>query len=347
MTVGEIKLRRLTNQYLLSPGERLEVAQNLCGIQAQFFSNAIHSLKIRCLSFDKKTVGEDLVKNWTLRGTMHVFAQADLPLFLDEKHYRSNQWEDANFWNQRKDWALTPERQQYLSAVILETLTEGSRSREELKELCRAEGMTDAEEASLFHPWGGGIRQLCERGFLHYAAQEEKIFCLSPEIPPIPEEKKKVELARRYFENFGPATIHDAMYFFKATAAEVKRWLSLLPVNICHWQGSTYFYIENGKRYDGNIPECLFLAGFDQLMLGYEKKESLFLRPEDMRSVFNLAGIVLPSVLLDGEVAGKWKMKNGALTVMPFRPLSNEKASAVKDKAEILWPDLKKIKFEE
>lgn len=59
-------------------------------------------------------------------------------------------------------------------------------------------------------------------------------------------------------------------------------------------------------------PRCLFLAGFDQLMLGYEKKESLYLAPENLRAIFNLAGIVMPPVMLDGRVVGKWKRRTAS-----------------------------------
>lgn len=347
MTAEEIKLRQLTNQSLIMQSDKITVARSLCGIQAQFFPNVLHSLKIRCRDFRKETSGEGLVKNWTLRGTVHAFAQDDLPLFLDEQNYRSNRWEAPNYWNQRKDWAMTSQRQRDLSSVILQALAEGEKSREELKSLCREQGMTDAEEASMFHPWGGGIRQLCERGFLHYKVQEQKVFCLSPEAIPLLREESDLELARRYFASFGPATVHDAMYFFRTTASQVKKWLSQLPVSSFEWDGRSYFFIENGMAYEENIPSCIFLAGFDQLMLGYEKKESLYLRSEDMRSVFNLAGIVMPSLLLNGEIAGKWKAKNGTLTIYPFRHLSQAHIAVVKDKAETLWPDIQKIKIEE
>lgn len=98
----------------------------------------------------------------------------------------------------------------------------------------------------------------------------------------------------------GPSAIHDAMYYFHATAAQVKDWLSRLPVSTAECEGKTYYYIDNNQAYDQGIPKCLFLAGFDQLLLAHEKKESLFLSQENMRAIFNLAGIVMPALLIDG-----------------------------------------------
>lgn len=348
MTIEEIKLRRLTNQYLVTPADKMTVVRDLCGIQSQFFPNVLQALKIRCADCCEEAIGEGLVKNWTLRGTVHVFAEADIPVFLHCRNgldYRRNQWDTPSFWNQRTDWALTPQRQQFFSDVILQELEAGPLTRDALKQRCREQGMTAAEEGSMFHPWGGGIRQLCERGFLHYAAQEEKCFCLTPVFTPIPEETAKLELARRYFENFGPATIHDAMYFFKTSASQVKLWLTQLPVTACQADGKTYYYIENGKTYGAECPECLYLAGFDQLMLGYEKKESLYLNPEHLRQIFNLAGIVMPPLLLNGEVAGTWKRKNGILTVQPFRHLSDREIAILKTGAERLWDTIKKVEI--
>lgn len=346
MTAEELKIRQLTNQYLITPAEKRTVVRDLCGIQSQFMGNAMHSLKIRCTDYAEETVQDDLVKNWTIRGTVHVFAEEDLPLFLhcgNGRDYRRNEWSGYTFWNQRDCWALTPERQKYLSEVILSALEKEPRTREELKQICRERGMTSPEESSMFDQWGGGIRELCERGFLNYVVQEKKAFCLSPEFTPIPEEAANLEIARRYFTNFGPATIHDAMYFFHASAGQVKSWLSQLPVTACQCDGKTYYYIENGKRYDKEIPRCLFLAGFDQLMLGYEKKESLYLNQENIRAIFSLAGIVMPPLMLDGMVAGKWKMKNKMLTIDAFRTLSPQETTLIRQKAGELWGDIRKI----
>ena len=348
MTLEEIKLRRLANQYLITHTDKLTVVRDLCGIQAQFMVNAMHSLQIRCSDFDQATVGDGLVKNWSIRGTVHVFAQSDLPLFLhcdDGRSYRNNEWNGASFWNQREKWALTPERQSYLSNVILDALADQVLTRDELKLLCRQNGMTPQEEDCMFDQWGGGIRELCERGFLNYVVQEKKAFCLSPEFVPLPEEEAKLELARRYFTNFGPATIHDAMYFFHVSASQVKKWLSVLPVETCECGGRIYYYIENGKDYDRDIPACLFLSGFDQLMLGYEKKESLFLKPENVRAIFNLAGIVMSPLMLHGNAVGKWKRQKKTLSVELFDAVSQTDISIIRNKAESLWDDIVKIEW--
>lgn len=351
MTLEELKIRQLTNQYLLAPADKLTVMRDLCGVQAQFMTNALHSLKIRTNDYNEQTVADELVKNWSVRGTVHVFAESDLPLFIrcnNGADYRKNEWQGYSYMkNQRPCWALTPERQKYLADIIISAVAERAYTRDELKELCRANGMTKIEEDCMFESWGGGIRELCVRGFMNYTVQEKKQYIASPEFSPIPEEEAKFEIARRYFTNIAPATIHDAMYYTGAKQAEVKNWLQHLPVESFDFGGRTYYYIPNGKTYDGDIPHCIFLAGFDQLMLGYQKKESIYLKPEYLRGVFNLAGIVMPPLLLDGDVAGIWKNKNGKLEIKCFRSLSQAEKSHIEQAADKLWGDIKEVRYVE
>lgn len=350
MTTEELKIRQLANQHLLTPTDKLTVLHDLCGVQAQFMANAIHSLKIRSDNGQADTFKDGLVKNWTVRGTVHVFAEDDLPLFMhcnNGQDYLRNDWHGKSFWNQRAAWALTPERQAYFVDVILAALQGTELTREELKTICRKKGMTEPEENSMFDPWGGGIREMCERGFLNYVVQEKKAFCLAPVFTPIPEQEAKLEMARRYFIYMGPSTVHDAMYYFHTTATQVKEWLSKLPVSTVDCAGKTYYYIDSGQTYGQEMPKCLFLAGFDQLLLAHEKKESLFLHPEHMREIFSLAGIVMPAVLMDGEVVGRWKKKNKKLSVTMFSTATQREKNIITDAVGALWDDIVSITFDE
>lgn len=152
MTVDEIKARQLAAEYLTRPGEMIDVAAGLCGIQAQFLPQALHGLAIRSTDFSPALAQARLVKNWTLRGTLHIFPEEDQALYLDPDLYRSHDWTIPDFWNSRPDWSLSPQRQELFTQVILNALSGGPQTREQLKDLCRTQGMTPAEEGSLFHP---------------------------------------------------------------------------------------------------------------------------------------------------------------------------------------------------
>ena len=333
MSLDEMKIRRLAGQHLLVPADTKTVVKNLCGLQAQFLGHALHGLSIRTDNVNT----DGLVKSWINRGTMHLFSIDDLPLFLHEGRTHFLRPVDTL----QSDSFINADRKAYFADVILGAVSQGIDEREALKTVCEKAGMCDSESKSLFDPWGGLIRALCETGRLCHKVQEKKAYQLCPEFEPLEEETARLELARRYFTHFGPATIKDAAYFFGTTQTQVKAWLQKLPVTEANRDNKAYFYIDNGVP-SGGLPDCLFLAGFDQLMLGYEKTESLFLPKEHMRDIFNLAGIVRPAILIDGNVAGWWNMKNRKLTLTMF---GNYDADRIIESANRHWTDIKKIEF--
>lgn len=330
MEKEELMLRQLTNQHLIRPTDGRKAAGDLCGLQAQYMSNAFHSLRLRSGSDS----GQGLVKSWTIRGTMHVFPERDLPLFLHKG--RSHYLRPCD--TMEDDERIGKERKRRFAQLVLDSVAEGTGEREALKRRCFAAGMTEGEAESLFNPWGGMLRALCEEGKLCYKAQEKKEFMLCPPFEPMEEKEARLALARRYFTFYAPATIRDAAYFFGTTQTQVKAWLSELPVSQTQSGGKTYFYIETGREYrQEEIPDCFFLAGFDPLMLGYLKTESLYLPAEYLRGIFSLSGIVMPPLLLRGRVAGRWKRSGKRLLVTAFTPLSQEDRKAAADAAEQLW----------
>lgn len=333
MTLEEIKLRRLAGQYLLAAADTQTVVKDLCGVQAQFLSHALHGLSIRC----NEVSTEGLVKSWTNRGTMHLFSVDDLPLFLHEGRTHFLRPVDTL----ESDAYISTDRKAYFADLIVDAVSKGIDEREALRIVCEKAGMTEREGQSLFDPWGGTIRALCEAGRLCHKVQEKKAYQLCPAYEPMAEEPARLELARRYFTHFGPATVKDAAYFFGTTQTKVKSWLKQLPVTETSLDGKSYFYIDNGLPA-GEPQNCLFLAGFDQLMLGYEKTESLFLPREHMRDIFNLTGIVRPAILVNGTVVGWWNLKNRKLKITLFSPADQ---NLIEYTATELWSNLKQIEY--
>ena len=341
MNVDELKALRLSHQHLLTPVDSLTAASDLCGLQAQFLSAGLHALRIR--SADGSAEG--LVKSWTLRGTVHLFPEKDLPLYIRRRGTPEEICESGWYqWSSSRGHALPPERERFFARLITDAIASGTDTREALRLLCRDHGMTEAEESCLFHGWGGIIGELAQLGVICFKVQQEKAYRLCPDFTPLPEEAAQLELARRYFTHFGPATLRDAAYFFRVPQGQVKAWLKALPVESFTLEGKTYFHIPCESAAP-RIPDCLLLAGFDQLMLGYRKEDNPFLPPEHLRGIFNLTGIVLPAILLRGRVAGRWKMEKGKLTFTAFERLTQKDKKLILGKAESLW-DVKKVIWE-
>lgn len=330
MDTYTIKQQILFRQHLTDRTDRLRVARDLLGLQAQFLPNARHALAIRTNAPLPGDWGEGLVKSWGIRGTMHVFAEDDLPLFL----YRGKS-------KVHTGGEISPAREALFADAILRFLDEGVGTRAALRTRCEALGMTKVEAGRIFHGWGGTIRTLAEAGKLCYLVREEKTFRRCPDFSPMEAEAAKREMLLRYFTHYGPASLRDAAYFFGKSQMEIRNFLDELPVNSLNFGGMDRFYIGSLAACP-DIPSCLFLAGFDQLLLGYQKSESLFLPPEHLRGIFNLAGIVFPAVLFKGRVVGRWKWEREKkkFLFMPFESLKTSQLRLVEKAAQRLYPDI-------
>jgi hypothetical protein len=318
----------------------------LNGIQAQFTVNVEHSLKIRCAEkIEKDSFGNGLVKNWTVRGTVHVFNQDDLPLYKyqnDRDPYLSHDWGYTTLCAQRH-CAIHPDRLEYIARFIIDKVSGGVTTREDIKRECYMAGVSENEGAYVFDQWGGLLRPLCERGFLCYKVQEKKEFMLCPQYIPMEKEKAEHEQTVRYFSHLAPATIKDVAYYFGWTQTYAKEQMKKLPLSVMQINGKDYYYLGDLQSDYPDIPRCILLAGFDQLMLGYQKSESIYLPQEHLRGIFNLAGIVMPSILLNGRVVGKWQKKNTKLVFTLFENTAPKDKQFIIQTAESLWNDIKKV----
>lgn len=343
MELEERKRLILARQHLTMQGERRAVCRDLNGLQAQFLSNARHALCIRTREPLGERWGEGLVKSWTVRGTMHVFREEDLSLFLhrDRRHFLRDVDQFVD------DSSVSAERKRQFAQYILDCIDQGIATREALRTACFAHGMTEAEEESFFNSWGGLLRAMSESGMLCYEVEEEKTFRRCPPFTPMEREEALLEQARRYFTHYGPAAVRDAAYYFGMPQKTVKGWLDRLPVTAVSCGGRDCYFIDDGHRGAPELPDCVLLAGFDPLLLGYEKRDGLFLPPEYIRGIFSRAGIVFPAVLLDGTVAGRWKCSGTKGTVTLFRPVTSREQDAICREVSRWRPEVKTLIWEQ
>ncbi len=342
----DLLLRRLNAQHLLAPAAN--PAGDLCGLQAQFLRNAVHALLLR--TDDLHLAG--LVKTWTLRGTVHLIPEGDLPLYLPFCGGAADVCQSGWYrWQSGRGHANPPEREQFFAHLAVEAIASGIDTRDGLHAHLRGHGMTDAEESRLFDPWGGLIAELANIGVLAFRVDmkdsihpdETKRYQLLTPFMPLPQETARRELLRRYFTHYGPATLRDAAYFFHWTQSEIKALLPHLPAEAAEIAGRTHFFIP-GDEPARDLPPVILLAGFDPLMMGYRKEDNPFLPQEHLRGIFNLAGIVNPAILLHGRVAGRWKEKDGKVELTAFETVAPADKRLVEQEAERLFQP-RKIKW--
>ena len=226
MQIDDILLLRMNRQYLFAPAkDEFTVLCGLCGLQAQFYGNCLHALRLRCgKAPDEDILRTSAVKTWTLRGTLHLIAQSDLPIFLYDG--RSHFLRPCDTMSD--DGRLSAARKRELAAIILDAAKKGCGDRKELRLICREHGMTPDEEQNAFDPWGGLLRALCESGTLGHTAQQKKAFRPCPPFAPMTKADALRALMRRYLTHYGPVTVQDASYFFGLPQRE------LLPVIESH-----------------------------------------------------------------------------------------------------------------
>lgn len=326
----------LLNLHLLHKTDKATIVSDLLGLQAQFANNPKYALLIRAADFDEATWQEGLVKTWTFRGTLHAVLASDLALILSAVGI-NEEWDNS--------WDMDPKLKPYWAGRLLAWISEGITERSALKGKCIAAGMEPEIVERAFHNWGGLLRDMCSRGMIAYAMGTAKRF-IPCSLTPIDKKTARIEVIRRYFHAYGPATLADCAYFTGWRQREVMGLLELagLPLRSLTHQGREYFYLKDLPSR-GTIPSCLFLAGFDQLIMGYRDR-SRFMDETDKAKVTTNTGIVYPTILLKGRLKARWKLEGKRLIITPFRPLSQAEQDLIATEArQVFGPDAAKITF--
>jgi len=132
-------------------------------------------------------------------------------------------------------------------------------------------------------------------------------------------------LVRRYLAAFGPATAADIAQFAIVQRSRVRSALAALgdEVEVLDGPGgATLFDLRGAPRPDEGVsaPPRL-MAMWDSALLAYEGRRRLL--PEAYRRhIIRTNGDVLPTLLVDGAVAGVWRVADDGAEVRSFVPLT-------------------------
>ena len=324
METEQLKLLRLQSQHLLAPASTDSVVSGLIGLQAQYGANALHALKIR--SSDTPDFSQ-YVKTWSMRGTLHLHALSDLPTVL----YSGSETDFGQMAFQNE--SLDASRSEYFRALILEALSDGHKTREELKAACEREGMSEAEAQIILHPWGGLFRALAEKREIAYTATGNRVFTKLAPFEPLEKIPALQELMRRYVECYAPVSLRDAQTFFglpqKALAPFLEHWAR----ESFTYGEQTYFTAGQTLSENAEMPQALFLAGFDQFLLGYRKADNPILLKSTIKNIYNNTGIVFPTVLINGTIGAIWKRTGNKLEIQPLVKIGKRYRAIIERKA--------------
>ena len=144
-------------------------------------------------------------------------------------------------------------------------------------------------------------------------------------------------LARRYLEGFGPASMPDFAGFahvYRPRARAALDWLvdAGEAVLLDGPNGSTLYDIPGGLLPPEDTPAPpRLLPMWDETLLAYLDR-SRIIPPELRQHVIRQNGDVLPTLLVDGYVAGVWRPTEAGIEATAFQPLTTTPGPASRRK---------------
>ena len=331
LTARQLNRATLHRQHLLARARvpAVEAVRRVVAIQAQEPASPFVALWNRVAAFDaddlhRAFAAGEIVKATLLRITLHAVTLHDHGPFRAamESNLRAARLNDDRF----KATGLTPADADRLIPDLV-AFARSPRTKEEIEaHLTEAVGSTPPPGlwwalrtvAPLVHaptggPWSFGLRP-------SFLAAPAPVADLDPEA-------SLRRLAWRYLEAFGPATAADFAQFAMQKRTVARATFEALAERLHRHdgpEGLAVFDLPEGAVPDGDTPAPpRLLPMWDSTLLAYDDRRRLI--PEDLRSlVIRRNGDVLPTLLIDGFVAGVWRPVEDGIEVAPLRPLDDD-----------------------
>ncbi|MGW3405265.1 winged helix DNA-binding domain-containing protein [Streptomyces zhihengii] len=321
----------LARQLLLErePLDVVEAVRRVVALQAQQHASPYLALWNRIDGFDPASLdaalaGRRLAKSTLMRVTLHLVDAADFGVFREamEPTLRAARLGDARF----RAAGIGPEETAGLVAGLLEYT---GRPRADAEARAWAEERLGVpleaparrmlrQYAPLWHapvpgPWSFGAR--------HTWA--------GPGTPPRLADPEAADaglrvLLLRYLAGFGPASVADMAQFTMATRSRVRAAVRALDGELEELtgpEGAVLFDVPGAPRPDEDTPAPpRLMAMWDSVLLAYADRGRV-IPPEYRREVIRVNGDVLPTLLVDGRVAGVWRAVAGGIEATAFHGL--------------------------
>ena len=300
-----------------------------------------------------------------MRNTIHVVSAADLwPMFTVCQPLRLNQWRLL----MKADPIDSPLGRRMTAAhqIAIDALRERPRSSLELDRLMAAEVGPDATAVDRPAWREPSTRVVVRAAWRHFAAfvplvhvpHDEEGYgrsryalaadWLGEERPEIEESTARAHLARRYLAAFGPASVEDLVAYVGRGKGGIGVWRDAVAaigddlLAMTDERGRTLLDLHDSPRPPADTPAPpRLLARWDSLLLSHAPKERDRVIADGVRpAVFSKNADVLPTLLVDGMVAGTWELSRAdgspAIALQPFGRLAKPVRAALEVEAERL-----------
>lgn len=302
----------------------VQAVTRTAGIQAQVQSAAELALCTRVEGLTpqdvKSALWQDriLVKTWAMRGTLHLLAASELPLYVAARDWQHN----ASWSNYFAEFGLSPEQQEAFLLAIPHVLEQGPLTRLQLADaVAKHTAVANVRDLIVSTSWGSPLKPSAYRGELCFGpGQGASVTFMNPrtwigEWQSIEPELALQELARRYLQAYGPATADDFRFWWGCTKTHAKKLFQsmaeeLEEVEVEGWHAfslrATLPFIQSVEP----VEQIHLLPLFDAYTIGTPPRgyEPL-LAPTYQSLVFNLQGWTFAVVLVNGSIQGVWQQK--------------------------------------
>jgi hypothetical protein len=185
-------------------------------------------------------------------------------------------------------------------------------------------------------------RMICSgplRGKQHtYALLEERV----PRAASLEREAALAELVRRFFTSHGPATAKDLAWWSSLTRADIATGLSLAgdALESTDVDGITFWSAPGNARTPAPSPSVRLLQAYDEYIVGYTQSRYLLDLGDLAAVASDKASLPNGVIVVDTQVAGRWKRTVRADTVVLdtvlCRPFDAAETAALHDAADEL-----------
>ncbi|MGW0914513.1 winged helix DNA-binding domain-containing protein [Streptomyces sp. NPDC002784] len=131
-------------------------------------------------------------------------------------------------------------------------------------------------------------------------------------------------LALRYLASFGPASVADLAQFATVQRTRVRTALRALAGSLEQLEGpdgTVHYDVPGAPRPPGDTPAPpRLMAMWDSVLLAYADRARV-IPPAYRPLVIRVNGDVLPTLLVDGQVAGVWRPAEGGIEATAFHEL--------------------------
>ena len=329
LTLRELNRATLARQLLLER-KRLSptaVIERLVGMQAQWPPAPYLGIWTRTTSFRRETLERELaraavVKATVMRQTLHLLTRRDYALLRAALSETNFPWESA---------------QAKLLAPSVRTLAaKGSvTTADALAHLEREHGLTGIDARRAWRAARVRAHVLHHHETALWNGRPQGRFVAIEEPHAREPVEARAEILRRYLAAFGPASRRDIVAWSMMHVPEIQRALDRL-------EPLRRFRDEHGRELldvpGAPLPDAdtrapvRFLPKWDNVLLAFADRTRVL--PEQYRkTVIRMNGDVAQTFLVDGFVAGTWRVENGRVLLEPFAPLSRSAQRELEDEA--------------